>query len=237
MSLPFPWKQTDVKSTIRYCLKGAETALGTVVVIDVFRSSNTILMLLARGASSVIPVMKVKEAFDLKRRHPDHLLAGERKGIKVDGFDMGNSPHEASQRDLGGKGVILSTSGGTRAIRAVRNADRILVGSFGNARALVDNLRRSKASLVTWLAVGTEGVSRAIEDDLCAEYLKGIVEGKSRDRAAMIEKIMEGEGAERLRSLGQEDDFSHCLSADLFDLVPELGRTDPLNGFVMSDIL
>jgi 2-phosphosulfolactate phosphatase len=203
-----------------------------VVVIDVFRSSNTILMLLARGASAVIPVMKVNEAFDLKRRHPEHLLAGERKGIKVEGFDMGNSPHEASQTDLAGKGVILSTSGGTRAIRAIRKADRILVGSFGNARALVDNLRRSKASLVTWLAVGTEGVSRAVEDDLCAKYLKGIAEGKARNPNNMREEILSGEGAARLRRLGQEDDFSYCLTTDLFDFVPELSKTDSLNGFV-----
>jgi len=226
-----------VKSTIRHGLNGAETARGTVVVIDVFRSSNTILMLLARGASSVIPVMKVNEAFDLKRRYPEHVLAGEREGIKVEGFDMGNSPHEASQMDLAGRDVILSTSGGTRAIKHARRADRILVGSFGNARALVDNLRRSKTSLVTWLAVGTAGVSRAVEDDLCAEYLKRIAEGNFQNRNVMIRKIMDGEGAKRLRRLGQEDDFSYCLATDLFDLVPELRSKDPLNGFVMSDKL
>jgi 2-phosphosulfolactate phosphatase len=221
-----------VKTTIRYCLSGAETAQGTVVVIDVFRSSNTILMLLARGASSVVPVMKINEAFDLKRRHPEHLLAGERKGIKVEGFDMGNSPHEASQKDFADRGVILSTSAGTRAIQAIREADRILVGSFGNARALVDNLRRSKASHVTWLAVGTEGVSRAVEDDLCAEYLRGVAEGKARNPNTMREEILSGEGAARLRRLGQEDDFFYCLTTDLFDFVPELSKTDSLNGFV-----
>lgn len=226
-----------MKSTIRHGLNGAETARGTVVIIDVFRSSNTILMLLSRGASSVIPIMKVQEAFDLKRRYPDHLLAGERKGIKVEGFDMGNSPHEASQTDVAGRDVILSTSGGTRAIRHVRGADRIVVGSFGNARALVDNLKQRKVPLVTWLAVGTEGVSRAVEDDLCAEYLKGMAEGKPRNRDAMIKEIMRGEGAERLRRLGQEDDFSYCLDADLFHLIPELRETDPLNGFVMTDKL
>ena len=223
-----------MRSTIRYDLNGAENAQGTVVVIDVFRSSNTILMLLGRGASSVVPVMKVDEAFALKKRHPEHLLAGERKGIKVQGFDMGNSPHEASQSNLAGRDVILSTSGGTRAIRCVREADRILIGSFGNAHALLDNLRRSRPSLVTWLAVGAEGVSRAVEDDLCAEYLKGVAEGKQQNWDAMMKKIMDGEGADRLRRLGQEDDFPYCLTLDLYDLVPELQNNDRLNGFVMS---
>jgi 2-phosphosulfolactate phosphatase len=226
-----------MKTTIRHGIDGAETAGGTVVIIDVFRASNTILMLLARGASSVIPVMKVKEAFDLKKLHPECLLAGERKGITIDGFDMGNSPHDASQMNLVGKNVILTTSGGTRATWHARHAERILVGSFANARALVGMLSQSDSPFVTWLAVGTEGVSRAIEDDLCAQYLKGIAEGKPQNPDAMIKRIMDGEGAARLRLLGQEDDFSYCLATDLFDFVPELSRTDSLNGFVNREKL
>jgi len=85
--------------------------------------------------------------------------------------------------------------------------------------------------------VGTEGVSRAVEDDLCAEYLKGIAGGKPQNCDVMIEKIMDGEGADRLRRLGQEDDFPYCLTPDLYDLVPELQKNGPLNGFVMSDRL
>ncbi|MBW1858481.1 MAG: 2-phosphosulfolactate phosphatase [Deltaproteobacteria bacterium] len=125
-----------MKTTIRHGLNGAETARGTVVIIDVFRASNTILMLLDRGASSVIPVMKVKEAFDLKKLHPECLLAGERKGITIDGFDMGNSPHDASQMNLVGKNVILTTSGGTRATWHARHAERILVGSPGQLKMI-----------------------------------------------------------------------------------------------------
>ena len=226
-----------MKTNIRHGLNGAETADGTVVIIDVFRASNTILMLLARGASSVIPVMRVKEAFDLKEAHPECLLAGERKGITIDGFDMGNSPHDASKMNLVGKDIILTTSGGTRATWHARNAERILVGSFGNARALVGMLRQSDSPSVTWLAVGTEGVSRAIEDDLCADYLKGIAEGKPQELDAMTKKIMDGEGAARLRRLGQEDDFSYCLATDLFDFVPELSKTHSPNGFVNSEKL
>jgi 2-phosphosulfolactate phosphatase len=226
-----------MKSEIRHGLTGAEAASGVVVIIDVFRASNTILMLLARGASSVIPVNKVEEAFDLRKEHPEYLLAGERQGIKIDGFDMGNSPHEAVQMDLKGKHVVLTTSGGTRAMWHARHAERILVGSFGNARALVNNLRRSKVPLVTWLAVGTEGMSRAVEDDLCAEYLKGIAEGKARNPNTMREEILGGEGASRLRRLGQEDDFSYCLTTDLFDFVPELSKTDSLNEFVNGEKL
>ena len=178
-------------------------------------------MLLSRGASSVIPVMTVREAFRLKKEHPDYWLVGERKGITVAGFDMGNSPYEAASRDFKKKHVIMTTSAGTKAIWDARQGDRIFIGSFGNARQLTNMLKQMKPPLVTWLPVGTEGVCRAIEDDLCAQYLNGILRGETQHLPSLKEEILTGEGAERLRGLGQENDFPYCLSTDLFDFVPE----------------
>ncbi|HID28427.1 MAG TPA: 2-phosphosulfolactate phosphatase [Desulfobacterales bacterium] len=211
-----------MKTVIKRCLSGAKTASGIVVIIDVFRSSNTILMLLARGAASVIPVATVREATALKNQHPDHLLAGERKGIKVAGFDMGNSPYEATKTHLVGKHVILTTSAGTQAIWHAKRAESIVVGSFGNADALVRMLKQMNPLLVTWLAVGTEGVSGAIEDELCAAFLKGMLEGEPQDIRPVRVKILTGEGADRLRRLGQENDFSYCLTTNMFKFVPEI---------------
>lgn len=221
-----------VKTTVKHCIVGAESGQGTVVIIDVFRASNTILVLLARGASSVMPVTTVEEAFRIRERHPDYLLVGERKGIKIDGFDMGNSPSEASAMNVYGKHVILTTSGCTQAIAHARKAERIVVGSFGNAEALVRALEEMGPPLVTWLAVGTEAVRRAIEDELCATYLKGMLEGKDQDLGSIMSRILMGEGADRLRRLGQEDDFSHCLALNVFEFVPMLRHRSPLRGFV-----
>jgi 2-phosphosulfolactate phosphatase len=213
-----------MRTVINSCLTGAETASGVVVMIDVFRASNTILMLLSRGAASIMPVATIQEAFGLKEKHPECLLAGERGGVKVTGFDMGNSPHEASQTDLKGKEVVFTTSAGTQGIIRAENAERILVGSFGNADALASMLHEVNPPLVTCLAVGTDGIRRATEDELCALYLKGMLEGRPQDFHAMKNEIMQGEGAERLRTLGQELDFSYCLTTDLFDFVPEVRR-------------
>ena len=221
-----------MKTVIKHCIDGAENARGTVVVIDVFRASNTILMLLARGASSVVPVLTVEEARSLKERYPDYMLAGERKGIKLNGFDAGNSPWEVSRMDLQGKHVILTTSGCTQAIWHAKRAESILIGSFGNTDALVRMLGEQNPPLVTWLAVGTEAVSKATEDELCALYLKGILEGDSQDHDSMMTKILSGEGAERLRRLGQENDFSYCMTTNMFDFVPRLTSLDSLRGFV-----
>lgn len=210
-----------MKTTFKHCLDGTTTASGVVIVIDVFRASNTILMLLSQGVSSLIPVMTVGEAFDLKRKDPDCWLVGERKGITVAGFDMGNSPHEAARKDLRGRQVIMTTSAGTKAILQARRADRIFIGSFGNARRLVHLLKQMSPPLVTWFPVGTGGVLRAIEDDLCARYLDGMLRGEAPRFTSLKEEILTGEGAERLRGLGQERDFRYCLSTDLFDFVPE----------------
>jgi len=215
-------KETCLKTVIKRCLSGAESASGIVIIIDVFRSSNTILMLLARGAASIVPVATVREATALKKQHPDYLLAGERKGIKVAGFDMGNSPYEATNTDLVDKHVILTTSAGTQAIWHAKRAESIVVGSFGNADALVRMLRQMNPFLVTWLAVGTEGVYEAIEDELCAVFLKGMLEGEPQDIRSLRVKILTGEGAHRLRRLGQENDFSYCLTANMFTFVPEI---------------
>ncbi|MGD9023137.1 MAG: 2-phosphosulfolactate phosphatase [Deltaproteobacteria bacterium] len=221
-----------VKTVTKRFLNGAETAAGIVVIIDVFRSSNTILMFLARGASSVIPVMTIEDALKLKQKHPDYILAGEREGIKVRGFDMGNSPYEASRMELDGKRVILTTSGGTQVIRRTTQAQQIVIGSFGNAQALINMLTMIDPPLVTWLSVGTGAVSDAVEDDLCALYLQGTLKRSPQDFETIRSKILKGDGANRLRRLKQENDFFYCLGVDIFDFVPILADQGDVMGFV-----
>jgi len=213
-----------MRTVINSCLTGAETACGVVVMIDVFRASNTILMLLSRGAASIMAVATIEEALGLKEKYPECLLAGERGGVTVTGFDMGNSPHEASQKDLKGSEVVFTTSAGTQGIVRAENAERVLVGSFANVDALARMLHEVNPPLVTCLAVGTDGLRRAIEDELCALYIKGMLEGSPEDFHAMKKTIMQGEGAQRLKRLGQDLDFSYCLTTDLFDFVPEVSR-------------
>lgn len=214
-----------MKTVIKRYLTGAALSVGVVVVIDVFRSSNTILMLLSKGATSVIPVATVKEAFDMKNRYPNRLLAGERKGITVPGFDMGNSPYEVSSRNVEGKEVILTTSAGTQGMTKATKAKRMFVGSFGNAGVLIEALRAISTPVVTFLAVGTDGIRKATEDEVCASYLQRRLEGGPKDIAITLkEKISQGEGAERLRLLQQENDFPYCLTVDIFNCVPEVRR-------------
>ena len=119
----------------------------------------------------------------------------------------------------------MTTSAGTQGIAYARNAEMILVGSFGNAKALTSALKRINPKLVTLLPVGTEGLRKAVEDEMCALYLKGILEGKAQAISQNTEDIMKGEGARRLKRLNQEKDFPYCLGTDIYNNIPEVIKT------------
>ena len=64
------------------------------VMIDVLRASTTITHALAAGCDHVVPCREIQEARDLAARvsPTSPLLAGERGGTRIPGFDLGNSP-------------------------------------------------------------------------------------------------------------------------------------------------
>ena len=91
-----------------------------VVVIDMLRATSVITTALANGAKEVVPMLTVEEAFNKKKelseKGLDALLGGERRAIKIEGFDFTNSPLEYTRDQIEGKSIILSTTNGTRAI-------------------------------------------------------------------------------------------------------------------------
>src|SRR6266403_4884319 len=107
------------------------------VVFDIFRATSTIVTALANGAAGIIPVAEILEALALRRQSPDVLLAGERDGLRIRAaltggidFDLGNSPREFTPDRIRGKTIVLSTTNGSRALRACARAQAVLVGSF-----------------------------------------------------------------------------------------------------------
>jgi 2-phosphosulfolactate phosphatase len=181
-------------------------------------------MLFSKGAKSVIPVAKVDEAFLLKETHPSYLIAGERKGVKIAGFDMGNSPYEVNRTDVTGRHIILTTSAGTQGMIQAKGAEKLLIGSFGNVSRVIGILQAWEPTLVTWLPIGTEGKRKAIEDDSCAVFFKKRLENIPCSILPLLGDMMEGEGARRLKRLGQENDFPYCLCTDIFDIGAEVFR-------------
>ena len=119
-----------------------DLAGGTVVVIDVLRASTSIVHALAAGAAEVIPCLEVDDArrvaADLPRESV--VLGGERLGIRIDGFDLGNSPTEYTPESVGGRTVAFTTTNGTKAMQKCGAADRVLIGAFVNAAAVYRQL-------------------------------------------------------------------------------------------------
>src|SRR5580692_7380997 len=113
---------------------------GTVcVVFDVLRATSTIVTALANGADAVIPVAEIPEALAAKRARPDLLLGGEREGVRIRAdqtggvdFDLGNSPREFTRERVAGRTIILTTTNGSRALRACAGARAVFAGSFLN---------------------------------------------------------------------------------------------------------
>lgn len=204
-------------------IDGARNATGLTVVIDVCRAFSTAAFLVSRGAKEIYTVGTVQEAFRLHEQMADCLLAGEVKGRKPEGFDLGNSPSEILASDTIGQRVIQRTSAGTQGIINAANADEILTGAFVNARAIVRYIQRARPETVSFVCMGLEGARECVEDTLCAEFLCGLLTGRELNFSEVAEQIRESETGEKFRNPAYpwypEKDLELCLSLDLFDFV------------------
>ncbi len=115
---------------------------GTAVVIDVLRAATTIVYALAAGAKTVIPCGEIEKARLIAAKFsPDEIiLGGERGGMPIEGFDLGNSPEEYTPVRVRGKTIIFTTTNGTRALLHAKKAKQILLGAFVNASVVVERL-------------------------------------------------------------------------------------------------
>ena len=203
-----------------------------MVVVDAYRASTTVAVLVAKGAR-VVPVASIDEA---ARAEADFRI-GERGSAKVKGFDFGNSPTEVSAAEIPkGSTVALSTTNGTRVVEAAAGAGHVLSGAFVNASAVAGALLGGEyGSEVYVVGCGWEG-RRASEDEAAsARILHRLAEGDaSPDQRAR--RVVEVEGrrgrasllrnsaARRLLRLGYEEDLEFCLAGDTVPVVPRLVR-------------
>jgi 2-phosphosulfolactate phosphatase len=212
----------------------------TVVVLDVLRASTSIVEALAAGARTLYPVATIEEAIGLARTlgRDEVLLAGERKALPIEGFDLGNSPGEFTAEAVGGKTVVMSTTNGTLAITAAAGGGRVIVGAWLNFQAVVDELVRSRTEPVLLCA----GRDRAfgLEDAVCAGQIAAAVmkalpdvEWEMNDGAvaalALAEEFADPAKLFPLTAAGRAiveaglgDDLAFCAQTDLRDALPVL---------------
>ena len=213
-----------MKVEIYHLIEGAKQAEGLAVIIDVFRAFSMECYLTALGAGEIRPVGSVEETLAWREKDPGCILAGERHGIKIEGFELGNSPSSIDPEMIRGKRVIHTTSAGTQGIANAVHAEEIITGSFVNAKAIAEYIRKRNPEKVSLVAMGKEGVKPAEEDELCAEYLKGLLTGEEvPDIDGKLQALRTGGGKHffdpEQKNVFPEKDFWMCIDRDRFDFV------------------
>ena len=178
----------------RSLLGGAADAYGIVIVIDVLRAFSCSALMFHYGIRDLALVRTPGEALAFRDRDRDYLVAGEVKGVKVEGFDLGNSPADIVSKGesfFRGRRVAARSSAGTQGVLAAgAHAEQVILGSYMTAaataayirdRARADALVRGHETTVTIVAMGFEGVRPSVEDERCGDYLEHLLRGGSED--------------------------------------------------------
>jgi 2-phosphosulfolactate phosphatase len=222
------------------------------VVIDLLRASTTIVHALDSGAQSVIPCISVEEARKKAAEFGSRqvLLGGERAGVRIEGFELDNSPLHYTPERVGGKTIVFTTTNGTRALLAAGTAAKVFVGALANLQSLIDQLKAS-TSPVRLVCAGTNGRISS-EDVLCAGAIVAGLSGESDglalddsshialgyfercsgDEAAIVESLRLSRGGRNLVKLGFEDDIRFAAVPNRHDVVPVF---DPITGRIQLE--
>ena len=197
-----------------------------VVVFDVLRATSTMTAALANGAREVRAFATIDAARHAAGGIDGALLAGERHGVLIDGFDLGNSPHEMARDRVSGRTVCMTTTNGTAAIVAARPARRRFVAAFVNLAATARHVA-SLDSPVTLLGSGADGEPTG-EDTEAAECMAALLRGEDYDRdfAARVERFKATVGGAAVMRRGQGEDLEFAATVDRFDLVCEVDAGD-----------
>jgi len=194
-------KQRDLRNTV-------------CVVFDVLRATSSMVTALGNGASGILQVIEIPEALDCRNNDSAVLLAGERDGLRIRGkltggveFELGNSPREFTAEKVHGRKIVMTTTNGTRALRACAGARSILVCAFLNLQATADLLRNENPRKILLVCSGTFEEA-ALEDVLGAGALLELLATPARDRLVSDSGLM-------TRALYQEakPDLLKALSA------------------------
>lgn len=204
-----------------------------IVVIDILRASSAIVTALANGVDAVIPVESLEEA--LEYRNKEYLIAGERNGMKVEGFDHGNSPLEFCNHELGGKEIVLTTTNGTRCIEMGRKKGNIIIGSFLNMQAVAAHLLSDDKDVLLFCAGWKNRFN--LEDTLFAGALIHLLQNRfhfdcdsslaalklyEANQDQLDEFLEQASHVKRFKRLGVKGDKTFCLQQNIYSVVPVL---------------
>lgn len=208
------------------------------VVIDVLRATSSAIMALNNGCSTFIPITTIDEARELAREFEPGkvLLGGAKRGVKVEGFDLGNSPNDYKEEIIRGKDIIFTSSNGTKAMHELKGAEEVLIAAFLNVSAVCHELLALESDVLIACS-GDFGVF-SLGDAVCAgmivQRLDGGLSGKlEKSDAAAVTQMLYGvhkkdirgmlfrsEWGQYLIGLGLGRDIDTCAEVDSAPIVP-----------------
>ncbi|MFO7986395.1 MAG: 2-phosphosulfolactate phosphatase [Desulfatiglandaceae bacterium] len=209
------------------CAKGAESAQGLPVIIDVFRAFSCAPLFFYFNAGRVILEADPKRAVQLKEECPGRVLIGEVNEVPIEGADLGNSPSGIIQKGKSyfeGRTVIHRTTAGvTGAAAALKTRDEVILGGFVTAKAISQYIFEKQPRLVTLVAMGVRAERKAPEDEACASYLEHLLTGIAYDPVQTWKDVVFQPTAQKFIQgtkpyLPREDPI-FCLQPNLFDFV------------------
>lgn len=206
-----------------------------VVVIDMLRATSVIVTAINNGCKKVIPVLTVEEAFDIVKDHREqYILGGERRALKIEGFDVSNSPLEYDKDSVCDKTVVISTTNGTRAINGCIDAKHIYIGAMINARAVAQKIIELGEDVV-FVNAGTYG-QFSMDDFICAGYMINCILESTKaeltdvaftanyvyeNNKNILSFIKNARHYNVIKSLGLDEDLAYCMKKDIISIVPE----------------
>ena len=212
------------------------------IAIDVLRATSTMAAAFNVGAESIHVFSDLDELLKTSKAYPaeKRLLAGERGGAKVEGFDLGNSPLDHTQERSQGRHLFMTTTNGTRCLQRIQQAPVVITAALTTRQAVVDFVIGRELNEVWLVGSGWQG-DYALEDTVCAGAithqlsarldcdLKAIAGNDSTIAAvslyeqwqdSLLELMHYASHGQRLLRLHQEDDLKYCAQLDVLDLVP-----------------
>lgn len=207
------------------------------VVIDMFRATSVIVTALNNGCREVIPFLTIEETLQAADNlcRDEYILGGERKAVKIEGFDLSNSPLEYTKDVVEDKRVFMTTTNGTRTLTKSNGADRVLIAAMINAKAVAEKLLEINKDVII-INAGTNG-NFSMDDYICSGYIinEMLKENNKIDltdiakTADMIYKnnrdiisyVKEATHYSVMKSLELDKDIEYCIQKSIVDNVPE----------------
>ncbi len=161
------------------------------------------------------------------------MIAGERSGKRVEGFDIGNSPRDVENYKTDIETLILTTSNGTRILKDMEST--VLVGSMVNAKAAAYKSVKIAENEIDVVMAGYKG-NFALEDFLAAgeilywicnklnnnceisDYAKAAILA-SRDYNALKEGFYTCNSGKKLTRLKSKKDIDCCVLKNISENV------------------